>query len=89
MHRCPQAVLQGEPELLDFVASIFMVEHGVLPASGGWYDQSAWWCAAMMQAAPFRAECEQWKIEQARKKAETEARSRAHSAGGFSPRRRR
>jgi hypothetical protein len=81
MHRCPQAVLRDEPELMDFVETLFIFERGALPAAGGWCDQSAWWTAAMRAASTYKKECDDWRMEKERKKAEAEAKRKAPAGG--------
>lgn len=57
-------------EHLDVVRSVAMLEHGVLPVSGGWTDQAAPWVDAVSVV--------QSEIEDYRRAAEKEASKRDH-----------
>jgi len=71
-HRCPNS--QVKPEHLAMVSAVALVEQGVLPASGGWDDQSA----AFVEAHPIVAS----EISKAREAAMDRAQRKARQKRG-------
>lgn len=52
---CPLRAAAGEVRVLQrLVEHMDLLEVGVMPAEGGWEDQSAWWCDAMRQLLAMR-----------------------------------
>lgn len=82
-YECPNVILGRDPEAVTIINQFlsYFQPFGIMPAAGGWMDQTAGWYQANQHLSAAWANLESERIE--REKKEAERQSRKLKGGGF------
>lgn len=62
-------MLQDASDEMCVAESFMLIEAGILPAAGGWSDQTAQWTSAINICSRYFQECRQFQMDESQKKA--------------------